>query len=85
MPDRNGGYVTRAEMAAHVRRIDENVAGLRRDVTEHFDAIGKDVASIKVSLGAGPRWLGARANAVLDKILPTVIAIAAIWVLKGRL
>lgn len=74
MPDRNGGYVTRAEMAAHVRRIDENIAEIKAAVVE-----------IRAALGAGPRWLGARANAVLDKILPTVIAVAAIWVLKGRL
>jgi hypothetical protein len=72
-PETNGSYVSRNELSAHIRRLDDNI-----------DAIRHDVSEIKTSLGAGPRWAGARFNALIDKVLPTLLAAAAIWVLSGR-
>lgn len=74
MADSNGNYVSRNELAAHIRRLDDNIDSIREDVSE-----------IRSALGAGPRWFGARANAVIDKILPIAISAAALWVLSGRL
>lgn len=70
----NGGHVTRAELNAHL-------VPMRDDITE----IRQDVHEIREALGAGPRWLGARANAVVDKILPAIIAVGALWVLGDKL
>lgn len=73
MPTSNGDHVTRAEMNAHLQPMRDDIHEIREDVGE-----------IRLALGAGPRWLGARANAVIDKILPTLIAVAALWVLSGK-
>lgn len=71
--ENNGGYVTRAELRAHLDPMKEDIHEIRGDVGE-----------IRTALGAGPRWLGARANAVVDKLLPTLIALAALYVLSGK-
>lgn len=68
MADNNGGYVTRAEMGAHMRRVDDNIAAIRSDVSD-----------IKKSMSAGPRWLGNRANAIIDKLVPAVLGAAFLW------
>jgi hypothetical protein len=70
----NGNYVTRAELNAHLRPIRDDIGEIKDDVHE-----------IRQALGAGPRWMGARFNALVDKVLPTLLAIAAVWVLSGRL
>lgn len=69
----NGGYVSRAELKANLDPMREDIHEIRSDVSE-----------IRTALGAGPRWLGARANAVVDKLLPTAIALGALWVLSGK-
>lgn len=70
----NGEYVTRAELNAHLHPLRENMKEIKEDVHE-----------IRISLGAGPRWAGARFNAIVDKLLPALIAVGALWVLEGRL
>jgi hypothetical protein len=72
--DENGGYVTRAELAAHLNPMRDDISEIREDVHE-----------IRTALGAGPRWLGARANSVIDKLLPTLLALAAVWLLGEKL
>jgi hypothetical protein len=54
---------------------------MRDDISE----IREDVHEIRTALGAGPRWLGARANSVIDKLLPTLLALAAVWLLGEKL
>ena len=74
-PYSNGNTpVTRHELNLHLQPMRDDISEIRHDVSE-----------IRTALGAGPRWLGARANAVIDKILPSLIAIAALYVLSGRL
>lgn len=74
MPTSNGDYVTRAELNAHLSGVRENIREIKEDVHE-----------IRTALGAGPRWLGARANAIVDKLLPAGIALAAVWLLGEKL
>jgi hypothetical protein len=74
MPSHNGDHVTRAELNAHLQPLRDNIREIKDDVHE-----------IRVTLGAGPRWLGARANAVIDKLLPTAIALGAVWLLGEKL
>jgi hypothetical protein len=69
----NGDYVTQRELTLHLQPMKDDIHEIREDVGE-----------IRVALGAGPRWLGARTNALIDKVLPAAIAAAAIWVLTGR-
>lgn len=66
----NGDHVTH-------RELNLTISPLRDDITE----IKKDVHEIRASLGAAPRWMGARANALVDKVLPTAITVGAVWVL----
>lgn len=74
MPDTNGQYVTRNELGAHMRRVDDNLDSIRADVSE-----------IRSHMGAGPRWLGQRATAVVDKFLPAAITVAALLLLGDKL
>lgn len=64
------GYITHRELSAHIRRIDDNLAALREDVDE-----------IRVSVGAGQRWLSARVTVLLDRALPVVLAAAATFLM----
>ena len=74
-PLSNGdGLVTRRELELNLRPMKDDIHEIRSDVSE-----------IRTALGAGPRWLGARANAVVDKLLPTAIAICAVRVMRGRI
>lgn len=61
-------------MAAHIRRLDDNINSIREDVSE-----------IKDALGAGPRWMSARLNALVDKVLPVLLTAAAVWLLSGKM
>jgi hypothetical protein len=72
-PLSNGDNVTRAELNAHLQPMRDDIHEIRQDVSE-----------IRTALGAGPRWIGARANAVVDKLLPALIAIGALYVLSGK-
>jgi hypothetical protein len=74
-PHTNGNTpVTRYELNLNLQPLKDDIHEIREDVGE-----------IRLALGAGPKWLGARANAIVDKILPSLIAVAALWVLSGRL
>lgn len=77
----NGQYVTRAELDAHLRGLREHIGSVKEDVHE----IREDVSDIRTALGAGPRWAGARINAIVDKILPALIALGAAWMLAEKL
>ncbi len=74
MPSSNGDHVTRAELNAHLQPLRENIHEIKNDVHD-----------IREALGAGPRWMGARANAVVDKLLPAGIALAAVWLLGEKI
>jgi hypothetical protein len=54
-------------------------------IKDDISEIRSDISEVRTALGAGPRWFGARANAMVDKFLPTAIAAAALYVLSGRL
>ena len=91
MPDSNGSHASRAELRLVRESLEREVAHVANDLKEFEESVAEDVKAIRgdlheihTTLGAGPRWLGARANAVIDKLLPTVLAIAALWVLSGR-
>ena len=64
MADANGSHVTRAELAAHILRIDERTA--------HMDA---RLERIEKRLDTKPaqRWLAGRVTSVVDKALPAVL------------
>jgi hypothetical protein len=90
VPSGNGDHVTRAELNAHLgglrREIGharEEVRGLRTDMKEELGEVRDEVRAMHESLGAAPRWMGARFNAIVDKLMPAVIAAAALWVLSG--
>jgi hypothetical protein len=99
VPDTNGDYINRAEMTAHMRAVRAEIGalkdgtdGVKEDVKEIRDDLkafreqtGNDMKAIRTELGAGPRWMGARANAVVDKVVPALIAIAGMWLLGERL
>lgn len=51
----NGNHITRAELTAHLRRLDENI-----------DFIRSDIAEINDRLGAPSRWVGARLARLID-------------------
>lgn len=57
------GNVTRAELAAHLRRLDENI-----------DYIRSDIAEINERLGAPSRWVGARLARLIDYGLVALLA-----------
>ena len=71
---------TRRDLSYERKITDDKFALL--DV--HLAAIREDVEAIRGSLSMGPRWMGARVNAIIDKVLPTLIALAGLWILKGR-
>lgn len=73
--------MTRAELNAELRGVRENIANVKDDLSE----IRADVKAIRTELGAGPRWMGARANAVIDKIVPAAIGVGAAWLLAEKL
>lgn len=73
-PTTNGDLVTRAELNAHLQPLRDNIKDIKEDVHE-----------IREALGAGPRWMGARFNNAVDKLLPALIAIGALWVLGDKL
>lgn len=54
----NGGTVTRAELGAHLERIDAQLSAIQAKVDE-----------IAASLAAPRRWFNARLTAVLDRSL----------------
>lgn len=62
----NGSPVTRAELAAHILRIDESLNFMRSDIAEIRDAVT-----------APRRWLGDRLNKLLDYTLVGVAAFVA--------
>lgn len=70
----NGDHVTWRELNLSLRPLKDNIKTIQEDVHE-----------IRAALGAGPRWMGARANAVVDKLLPAAIAVGALWVLGDKL
>lgn len=70
----NGDKVTRAELQAHLDPMKEDISEIR-----------KDVEGIRLAMGAGPRWLGNRANNIIDKVLPAAIALGAAWILGDKL
>ncbi|MCR4340943.1 MAG: hypothetical protein NUW01_13770 [Gemmatimonadaceae bacterium] len=70
MADGNGSHVSRAELAAHIQRIDENMAGLRADFT-----------ALRADLKAPTRWLGARLTGVVDRALPLALVAAVTYLI----
>lgn len=64
MADANGNHVTRAELAVHIRRIDEHTA-----------SINERLANIESKLDAKPaqRWLAGRATKLIDNTLPSLL------------
>lgn len=62
----NGEHVGRAELAAHIRRIDESLDFMRADIAE-----------IHETITAPQRWLGARFNKLLDYSLIGGVAFGA--------
>lgn len=70
---------TRRDLAYERQLVDDKFERL----DERVGRIQEDVASIRHSLSAGPRWMGARANAIVDKLLPAAIAVGALWLLSG--
>lgn len=76
----NGGHVTRAELNAELRSVRENIGNVKDDIA----MIRDDVKAIRAELGVGPRWMGARVNAIVDKLLPALIAVGALWVLGEK-
>jgi hypothetical protein len=74
MPYSNGDSpVSRRELSLHLQPIKDDISEIRGDVSE-----------IRIALGAGPRWMGDRMNAIIDKFLPAALALAALWVFTGR-
>lgn len=68
----NGTPVSRAEMAAHIRRIDENLDFMRHDI-----------ADIHERLTAPQRWLGARAARLVDWSLVAALAATVATVVRN--
>lgn len=69
----NGEHVSRAELAAHLERIDGSFAS----VHEKLDAIA-------VAVGAPRRWWTARFGAVLDRgLYGALVAVAVYFGLHG--
>lgn len=64
------GYITRGEMNAHMRRLDESLNG-----------IGSRLAHVEEQLGAGSRWFSARVNSALDKVLPVALVAVATYLM----
>lgn len=62
----NGSSVTRAELAAHIQRIDESLSYMRGDIAE-----------INEKMSAPARWFGARLTKLTDWALMAVIAFTA--------
>lgn len=73
-PAGNGDNVTWRELNLSLDPLKNDIAIIQEDVHE-----------IRQALGAGPRWMGARANAIVDKLLPAAIAVGALWVLGDKL
>lgn len=76
--------MTRAELHAHLNPIKEDIHEIQEN-TKDLSQIRNDVSAIRAALGAGPKWLGARANAVIDKVLPVALALLAVWLLGEKL
>jgi len=70
VPDRNGSTVTRAELSAHIRRLDDNLEGINRRL-----------GVIEDHIGSSSRWVGARVNSIMDKIIPIILVAAATYLL----
>ena len=68
----NGGAITRAELAAHIRRIDE-----------HLAAIDGRLRRIEERIVAPAHWIGGRLTAVVDRVLP-LGAVAAVTFLVAH-
>lgn len=61
----NGSYVTRAELAAHVKGIDE-----------HFDGIEETLSRIEAKLTSADRFARGRARAWFAPLVAAVVAAA---------
>lgn len=68
--DGNGSHVTRAELAAHIRRIDENLIALKEGMDELRQQRRRRAA-----------WISARAGATADRFIPAGFAAAATYFL----
>lgn len=66
----NGNWITRDELAAHIRRIDESLTSMDRRMQ-----------NIEASVGSGQRWLNARVTILMDRALPVVLTVAATYLL----
>jgi len=64
----NGSTVTRAELAAQIRRIDDNLLGIR-----------EDIADIRARIAIPGRWINARLTRVLDQALPSILVGAIVF------
>lgn len=61
-------YITRGELAAHMRRIDESLHSLDERMKNVEDAVG-----------ANARWVSARITRTIDQLLPIVLTALVIW------
>jgi hypothetical protein len=83
----NGTPVTHRELRAEIRTLDvkfERVDDRFGHVDEQFDEVKVQLEAIQSHVGAAPRWMGARANALIDKALPAVLIAGAI-IVGGRI
>ena len=68
--EQNGTHITRAELAAHIRRID--------DWMTNFDS---RMRKVEDAVGANTRWASARVTKLIDSILPLGVVAMIVWVL----
>jgi hypothetical protein len=66
----DGNYITRDELAAHIKGIDVSLRNLDRRVEK-----------IELSVGSGDRWISARITSIIDKALPLLLIAAATYLL----
>lgn len=63
MAEGNGGHVTRAELAAHIRRIDENLT-----------LIDQRLQGLENRWQGARVWVTGRATAMFDRFMPVGVA-----------
>ena len=65
----NGEPVTRAELGAHLERIDTQLASLHEKVDEITEYVRRP-----------QRWIGARATVILDRGIILVVTAVLVWI-----